>query len=152
VDLQHRLELDHLVAGLDQPARDRALVHGLAQLRHRHAGRRHQNAPSSRSALAIFSGLGMKKSSIGCAYGIAGTSRPPSRFTGASSQRHASSAISAATSEPTETLKLSSYTTRHLPVLRADARIASRSSGYTVRRSTTSTLQPSPSRLLAASS
>jgi hypothetical protein len=44
-----------------------------------------------------FSGLGMKKSSIGCAYGIEGTSSPPSRFTGASSQRQAPSAISAAT-------------------------------------------------------
>src|SRR5437899_2847196 len=67
-----------------------------------------QYAARSFRTLVILSGVGMKYSSIGTAYGIDGTSSPPNRFTGASSQRHASSAMSAATSDPTETLKLSS--------------------------------------------
>ena len=66
-DLQHRFELDHLVARLDQPAGDRPLVDRLAELRHGHACGRHQNAASSFNAAVILSGLGMKKSSIGWA-------------------------------------------------------------------------------------
>src|SRR5207245_4398755 len=131
VDFEHRLELHHLVARLDQPLRDGAFVHRFTELRHHDARgfAGHQNAARSFKTLAILSGVGMKNSSIGTAYGMDGTSSPPKRLTGASSQRHASSAIRAATSDPTETLKLSSYSTRHLPVLRADARIASLSSG-----------------------
>src|SRR5438445_45391 len=109
VDLEHRLELDHLVAWLDEPLRDGAFVHRLAQLRHDDACRGgHQYAASSFRTFVILSGVGMKYSSIGTAYGIDGTSSPPNRLTGASSQRLASSAMRAATSEPTETLKLSS--------------------------------------------
>ena len=40
VDLEQGLELGHLVARLNEPARDGPLVHRLAQLRHDHSGRR----------------------------------------------------------------------------------------------------------------
>src|SRR5438309_5660435 len=109
VDLEHRLELDHLVTWLDEPLRDGAFVHRLAQLRHDDACRGgDQYAASSLRTFVILSGVGVKYFSIGMASGLEGTSSPPNRLTGASSQRHASSAMRAATSEPTETLKLSS--------------------------------------------
>src|SRR5256886_14672329 len=88
---------------------DGPLMDRFAELRHHHAGGvGHQKAARSRKARAIFSGFGMNASSTAGAYGIEGTSSPPSRLTGASSQRHASSAMIAATSDPIDTLKLSS--------------------------------------------
>src|SRR2546430_7080456 len=117
IHLEHRLELDDLVARLDEPARDGALVHGFAELGHDDPGglAGHQNAARSFRTLVILSGVGMKYSSIGIAYGIDGTSSPPKRLTGSASQRHASSAIRAATSVPIETLALSSYRTSNFP-------------------------------------
>src|SRR5439155_1308670 len=61
----------------------------------------------------------MNQSSCGLLYGIAGTSGPPMRITGASRSLNASSAISAAISAPAPNMRLSSYTTKHLPVFRA---------------------------------
>ena len=69
VDLEHGLELDDLVPRLDQPARDGALVHRLAELGHHDprglAG--HQYAARSFKTFVILSGVGMKYSSIGTA-------------------------------------------------------------------------------------
>src|SRR5438093_11660883 len=61
VDLEHGLDLDDLVPRLDQPARDRALVHRLAQLRHHDARglARHQYAARSFKTFVILSGVGM---------------------------------------------------------------------------------------------
>src|SRR6266566_160755 len=69
INLEHRLELDDLVAWFDEPLRDRPFVNRLPQLRHDDAGglSSHQYAARSLNTFVILSGVGMKNSSIGMA-------------------------------------------------------------------------------------
>src|SRR5690606_38110804 len=109
-----------------QPTGNRSLCHALPQLGHRYIGShilppfprmgprdrmrvgRHQNSASSRMAAATFSGLSMDSFSRGGLYGIAGTSGPQRRRTGASSSKKASSVMRAETSPPTPPVLVSS--------------------------------------------
>src|SRR5438046_2933494 len=92
----------------------------------------------------------MNQSSCALLYGIAGTSGPPMRITGASRPSKASSAMSAAISAPAPNRRLSSYTIKHFPVFRASRRIVAASSGRRLRTSTTFTDTPSPASVPAA--
>lgn len=83
--------------------------------------------------------------------GIAGTSGPARRITGASRCPKASSEMMAETSPPMPPALLSSWTISTLPVFSAVPTIDSMSRGLSVRRSTTSTSMPSSASSRAAS-
>src|SRR5581483_4144013 len=124
-----------------QPLRDRPLRDGDAHLRHddvdRGAGR-HQYAASSLSSAATVSTCGMYAFSSGGENGT-GASGAAIRFTGASSDSNASSAIVAAISAPKPPVRVSSWRTSTFDVFRTLSSAASLSHGSTLRRSTIST-------------
>src|SRR6266542_591013 len=110
-----------------------------------------QSASRSRSSSAIRSASGTHTRSSDGAYGT-GVYGPPSLRTGASRSQNPSSAISAATSAPIPKSRTASWTTSARLVLATDARIVSRSSGTTDRRSITSMSIPSSASASPAAS
>src|SRR5207247_8214068 len=94
-----------------------------------------QYAANSLIFVAILSAFGRKASSWILLNGVAGDSGPARRITGASSESNASSAIIAQISAPAPNSRLSSYTTKHFPVLRASLWIVSASIGRRLRTS-----------------
>ena len=80
-----------------------------------------------------------------------GVSRPPTRLTGASSQAKASSATTAATSPPKPPVRGASWATSTRDVRLTDSRTASRSHGWSERRSSTSTSAPDAGSAATAS-
>ena len=88
--------------------------------------------------------------SSSCQYGY-GTSKPVTRRTGPRRSRIAFSARIAATSAAKPSVRGASWTTTARPVLRTEASSASSSSGFSVRRSSTSQ-EASPARASAARS